>query len=524
MDNIFGDCITMSSDTSADNFYTPMRSLFPPPESAFDFTNRPVVKRMTTPAPVTDIPSESTSAPVPDNSVTETELRIVVTPKSDTDDAEVEVNADVINAELVLNKKPIQTEIPEKVEVKVSEKPSGVSSLEAQFQDEEFPDPYTMATQEITDNPPVPITYEQPIIEGTHLIGRQVVCGRICTTHTTVSTTKVCSTFNPMLAKFVDDFVIKNEPLSTDTIIIPGVNLTKGRGVGIWEEGGFHDECGSVLVATTPSGDKIAPTSVFYNEHTVNGRHALLPIWERCFIILGGCYQRTKKIAIYQVTVITDTKKRVLYKNDTSNVSLSCELVATYDTKEFKVFAEKPAVVWSPSHPAVIAALQQVTKYHAVRPCYVSDYRAQRFDPDLRMDFNSCLHDSEYMSLLRKYDTLEEAYHDCGEVLRQAVSEISQDNSYRARKALLYVYVVYNEASECIVVYLLALKYNTIANTSAQTGNRLWYGRVVLSPGTKFHYPDQAPDKAQDFEVVLRCLRAAPYNGKSMIVLRRMTR
>lgn len=336
---------------------------------------------------------------------------------------------------------------------------------------------------------------------------------------------KFCAPSCRALANYIENVITKHNAPAT-IVSIDGVMAANGRNVCLWEEGGSTADVGGALLITGPDGMPLPPVTVFSKPSIFNGRHALVNVGVGCYVLLGGRSMDDNRIAIYQITSITKATP-----SDATNLAptFTCSLVATYPNDEDNVtnLVDSPnAVKWSIDSLAVSVMLGRLEEQYATTPCYVLDYRQCKFNASLRDDFNSCLQDAEFMGKVIDFGSLEKAYHYANRVLGGVVEKLSTSSKFKTSHVLLYVYVVYNDSArtdEMITVYLVATLYDTVSKTSNHPGGRLFYGKVHLGPKDQFYYPDQFDKDKVTFAAAESNLNTYSYNGRSMIVLRRMT-
>ncbi len=406
---------------------------------------------------------------------------------------------------------------------------------------EELPPVTEEDTPAVQEQPvPEPVTTQQPQAPiptslDTPPAGRIVVRRYVSTqdmeelvSHSThLNGIKICHPHNATLRKFLLSYVFTNHQVPA-TIFIDGSSIAGGKARGIWEEGGEHGEFGSVLVATTPSGDPIAPITVFHNRNFVSGRHALVPLANNFHIIIGGYYENREVLAVYRIRQ-ADCKHAAPVTTDNVDIVLpetyNCELTACRVNGTWAPARDvvASAIRWDDTHPAIQAASARMYENYAVAPCYVNKYRNQKVTPDIYADLSDCLTDSKYMASGVRCAGLEDAYARADGYIHAAMTDIVDRTKYQDMMPLMGLYLVYMQDTKDVAVHIFIVNYDKTHKSSATAGNRLWYGQVLIGPSDKFWYPDQLRSQAIDYRVLIRDLTSRKYNGRSLLVLRRMT-
>lgn len=305
--------------------------------------------------------------------------------------------------------------------------------------------------------------------------------------------------------------VFFNKHRLDDHIRFAGAYLYNSKATGIWDEGGATTDEGSVVIATDPEGHALVPAQVLYKKDSVNGRHARLPIWPKCYVILGGHRRNESLIAIYRLTKIIPPVeanprypfyllKLVGYK--------SCDdaLVLQDDEKDSFWANER--------HPALLAAERRIYETYATTPGYVSDYREFSMDNDTIADMNDALADPDFIKCIKEEPDLSTSYAKAAVILGNRISELSPDEC-----AQLIVYPVCYP--ECVTVWLLGIVYNRATKTSK--GKRLIYDKVVLQEDSaeQFFYPDRESTECVPYDRMVQTLKA--HGGSMLNPFRRVT-
>lgn len=302
--------------------------------------------------------------------------------------------------------------------------------------------------------------------------------------------------------------VKENKCAVDDHITFAGTYLYKTKATGIWEEGGATSDQGSVVIATDPDGHAMVPVQVIRDKDVVNGRHARLPIWPGCYVILGGYRYGANILLIYKVT-------KVLPQIDTQQhyPMMDLALVAYETADEFTVL-DGSGFAWTKEHPAVAAARARMYEYHAVTPAYVCDYKEFSLDSTTITDLNDALEDPDFLSRITEVPTLTDAYANAAVRLGSRIPELT-----RSECAQLVVYPV--AYPDSIVVWVLGLVYDRDTKTSS--GKRYLYQKVVIKESSEdqFFYPDRDVTETVDYDTMCKTLNA---HGGSMInAFRRVT-
>ena len=323
-----------------------------------------------------------------------------------------------------------------------------------------------------------------------------------------VDTIQVKPIHNRTLSYFLGSF--RKTHQIDEELPVQGCLITRTKSTGIWEEGGATADEGSVLVATDPNGRKLTPVIVYHTPNIVNGRRALVPAWTGCYLLLGGHRKGELILVVYKIESI-----KYIEDSSVTYPRFICRAIAYVAGAEWHVLDEKSIDFWNPKHPAVRAALARITEQHATTPCYVAPYREHFFDNNLKMDFVDCLKDQEFFSKIKDYENLDDAYLGAEVWLGDEVAKSS-----KSEHVLLLTWINDRPQDKAVMVFLLGIVYDVDKHSSK--GKRLWYGRVTLREGSQFYYADRSPEEAIPFERMRADLIKPPYNGKSLITLRRM--
>lgn len=305
--------------------------------------------------------------------------------------------------------------------------------------------------------------------------------------------------YNRSLTYFLADYR-RTHQIPT-TLRIHGDLITSTNSAGIWDEGGATQVTGSVLLITDPTGKPLAPVSVFYTKQVVNGRHALMPAWTGCYIVMGGHYRGDIVLAIYRV-------ESTVYKDDNTKFPRYKSNLVAYQVGSNWTEVEH-GTWWTNEHPAITAAIDRIFEVGATTPAYANAYRQYKFNAE---DYNACITDPELTKLLTSYATLNDGYEATANILGEAMYHHSSKS-----KALLTVALNYDANTDTVSVWFVGVMFDSENNTSA--GQRLQYGYTTLKAGDVFWYPDNT-DEFIPFEDVKSALQHA--GGVMLTTFRRV--
>lgn len=317
----------------------------------------------------------------------------------------------------------------------------------------------------------------------------------------------VVSISNRTLATVLNRFFGKKQV--DDHIEYQGITRYGNRGYAIFDEGGatINDE-GSVAIVTDPDGHAIAPDSVIKHDTHLNGRHAVVPCWSGCWVILGGYRQDENVVCIYKVL---DSRVRPAQKDPVFVLRLCAYAI---NGEDFESVEESPEHPFSALHPAIRAANQQMFCTNSVAPGYVADYEEYTLFDTAKTDLNAALTDQEFVQRLKNFSSVTEAYAEADKLLGDAVTNLT-----RSQVPLLTVYLV--QYSDCIVAWIIGTVYDKETKSSTQTGGRLLYGKVLLDQNSKFYYPDRDASEFVPLERLSEVLKQ--HRGNLPLVFKRLT-
>ena len=274
-----------------------------------------------------------------------------------------------------------------------------------------------------------------------------------------------------------------------------------------WEEGGADDTKGSVLLVTDPEGNPLTPSFSLTNTNVVNGKHALVPVWPGCYMLMGGQRKGQEILTVYKITSVESSIDAHL-----SSPSFTLDLICYSNGGEFTSNVE--STFWNVEAPAWKAAMKRMYEKHAFVPAYVNDYKEFILDVATLNDLNDALSEPNFVNTIEVLPDLKTAYKVVGEQLGKEMLELDK---YEC--AQLIVYPVYQQ--ESVDVWILGLIYNRDTRSSA--GRRIAYKRVVLHEDDvcQFYYPDRTEKESVPFDTLAKALKRN--NGSIINAFRRLT-
>ena len=275
----------------------------------------------------------------------------------------------------------------------------------------------------------------------------------------------------------------------------------------VWEEGGADDTKGSVLLVTDPEGNPLTPSFSLTNTNVVNGKHALVPVWSGCYMLMGGQRKGQEILTVYKITSVESSIDAHL-----SSPSFTLDLICYSNGGEFTSNVE--STFWSVEAPAWKAAMKRMYEKHAFVPAYVNDYKEFILDVATLNDLNDALSEPNFVNTIEVLPDLKTAYKVVGEQLGKEMLELDK---YEC--AQLIVYPVYQQ--ESVDVWILGLIYNR--DTHSSVGRRIAYKRVVLHEDDvcQFYYPDRTEKESVPFDTLAKALKRN--NGSIINAFRRLT-
>lgn len=291
-----------------------------------------------------------------------------------------------------------------------------------------------------------------------------------------------------------------------EEIRIQGTFVKNSKTEGIWDEGGATSTNGHVVTATDPEGKPLIPVFVYQSKGVVNGRHALVQVWPKCYIIFGGHRYGKAILGVYRIEDIAPvTNENQKYPK------FLCQLVAVMTERTWKP-VDPSETKWTREHPAVKAAYDRIFEINASTPAYVANYREQHFDPE---DFGSCIKDTEFLECLESFDSLGDMYDYIGSELGYHIGTGLAKN----QQPLAITSLNYFKEQNIVAVFVFGVLYDS--NTRSSQDNRIAYARVLLKPGDSFYYIDKDESASISFEDLSNVLTR---NGGAMATsFRRMT-
>ena len=309
-----------------------------------------------------------------------------------------------------------------------------------------------------------------------------------------------------------------------DKLAIQGTTLRKG-GAGIWEEGGSDENLGSVLIVTDADGNKIAPIVVSHNKDEFNGKHALLPVKEGDYILLGGRKDVDFFVAAYKVDSINSTAE----KNGETYPQLNCTMdsVTCFDCRaellreedggvkaahlDIQVDGGRVHTVFFDNQAAYYAAVNRTFEIDADTPAYVKDY-VDNFFPS--SDYRNWCQDAEALAQYTEEESVDAVYAKADKILGEDALAAGKDE-----RAILII--VFDAQGDKLYAYFLGGVFNM--KTDSSEGKRHMYCRVEIKEGADFYYPDtvKSRDTILTYDVVKDAI--ARSSSCRAIAFRRMT-
>ena len=275
----------------------------------------------------------------------------------------------------------------------------------------------------------------------------------------------------------------------------------------VWEEGGADDNKGSVLLITDPEGNPLTPSFSLTNTNVVNGKHALVPVWAGCYMVMGGQRKGQEILTVYKITSVESSIDAHL-----SSPSFTLDLICYSNGGEFTSNVE--STFWTVETPAWKAAMKRMYEKNAFVPAYVNDYKEFILDVATLNDLNDALSEQNFVNTIEVLPDLKTAYTVVGEQLGKQMLELDK---YEC--AQLIVYPVYQQ--ETVDVWIIGLIYNR--ETHSSVGRRIAYKKVVIreDDSCQFYYPDRTEKESVPFDTLAKALKRN--NGSIINAFRRLT-
>ena len=287
------------------------------------------------------------------------------------------------------------------------------------------------------------------------------------------------------------------------TLLVRGTIITNNRMPGIWDEGGANGNEGSVLIAADPEGNRITPVVVNCGIKTVNGKHALVQIWEGCFIIVGWHRGGKEIISVYLVDEIIPADP----SQDDPSPKFSCTLQGYVSKHKWvKSSAATAKISLSLGHPMIVAAEDQLFRQHSVVPGYAGDYIEHYFPVE---DYNEWEKDPVVLEKFTEETSIRKVYATAEKLFAPFTS------GHSSQKALLMIVFTVTNNDE-VHAYILAGIYDSTVRTTR--GNRLMYCRLALKEDSVFYYPDRddVPKNRLNINSIKETLLAQPVHTLAM--------
>lgn len=296
----------------------------------------------------------------------------------------------------------------------------------------------------------------------------------------------------------------KNGSLPT-ILVVRGTIITNNRMPGIWDEGGADNNEGSVLLAADPEGNRITPVVVNSGLKTVNGKHALIQVWEGCFIVVGWHRGGKEIIGVYLV----DEVMLAIPGQDDPSPRFCCILQGFVSKhKWIKSSAASTKVNIGLGHPMVVAAENQLFRQHSVVPGYTGDYIEHYFPVE---DYNEWVKDPVLLAkpTFAEDTSIRKVYAAAEKLFAPFTAGPS------SQKALLMIVFMLADNDDVYAYILAGIYDSTIRSTR---GNRLLYCRLALNENSVFYYPDRddVPKNRLNIRSIKEALLAQPVHTLAM--------
>lgn len=311
--------------------------------------------------------------------------------------------------------------------------------------------------------------------------------------------------FNDGLLSFCNEAVTNGK--IPDRVTLKCTCIYKSNCLGIWEEGGAYNGRGNVLLVTDMYGKPKEAIIAYHNPNTYNGKHSLVRVDTHDHIVLGVQENNKKYIGIYHVVadsaitkdggnIICDRVATVTNRDDEHD---DITLVNNLTDYEQTWLCEGNADLESCStvlDNVLDVATETLFETEITHPLYIKQYAAYHLNKE---DYWDVLRDKEYIDTVVTYRTVEEAYNALDEMFAAMFANV--DLSGKDPIVIVTMSLIKTKSGEdMLIAYISGLIYNKATNTSA--GNRVFYGRVRLTPESVFYYPD-SPDNHVSYETVV---------------------
>ena len=324
---------------------------------------------------------------------------------------------------------------------------------------------------------------EQPTAEPKAVeTNNQILYGRVDGYGTRTKVVGIVSRTLRHLCEHLEVAAEDNTELDSQVTFDGLVPKSKKGGVAIWEEGGAVHGSGSALIVANSDGSKPQAYRAFHDKDIFNGRHALVPVDVGSYIVVAYATPKQDTVIIYRVKDLT-------IRGDVADIVT--ELIAAAAGDEINFYdraTEEEHKLFAPQSPIVNAAYTQATTHHSTAPAYIADYSPAHLD---ETDYWDAIADSGYRSILKKYNTLADAYQAAGEYLAHAV-----DNCGKKDDALIITTIDIPDGHEDTVrVFISGVVYTKNDRTNAKRGSsegqRGFYARVILQGDDILYYADK---------------------------------
>lgn len=267
-----------------------------------------------------------------------------------------------------------------------------------------------------------------------------------------------------------------------ERLTIKGVIITNTGEPGLWDEGGFDDPEGLVIVAADSKGNRLVPVVTNCGLQVVNGRHALVPIKKGYIIVIGWLRGDRERQVVYTVTNATATA---------TESSFDCRLEGVLDDGSWRQISAVPSEanfnLHGRSAPVLRAVRQQLHRKHSVVPGYTCDYIEHHFPLE---DYNGWQSDPAVSELFREVEKPMKVLS----IANKAFAPLTVQAS--AERALLMLVITLSPENQ-VQIYALGGMYDPESRSTK--GRRLFYVRATMGKKDVFRYPDREETVRENF-------------------------
>lgn len=259
-----------------------------------------------------------------------------------------------------------------------------------------------------------------------------------------------------------------------ERLTIKGVIINNTGEPGLWDEGGFDDPEGLVIVAADSKGNRLVPVVTNCGLQVVNGRHALIPIKKGCIIVIGWLRGESEHQIVYTVTDVTTTVTESFF---------DCRLEGVLVDGSWRQISAVPSEanfdLHSHSTPVLRAVYRQLRRRHSVVPGYTYDYIEHHFPLE---DYNGWQTDPAVSELFREVEKPMDVLRVADETFAPYTAQAS------AERALLMLIITLSPENQ-VQIYALGGIYDPESRSTK--GRRLFYVRTTMGKEDVFCYPDR---------------------------------